>query len=223
MTDLNKTATDVAFWTECNKGTKVHVFDTYDWEFKPEFDPDNKGPKVPPSIVELVGGNDTGGATLNQPKAGWENSDLGDIFSTRNQLLQDPPSQSPSPPNAPGGSTSNKGAILGGVIGGICVLAVSILIIMFFWKCKKSGQADFQAELEGPPSRAELRGAHLRVELQGAELRAELQGAELRAELQGNYNHLGPYNTPHAHEPQDMTGAAGGHDTPVQPQGGSSC
>ena len=55
------------FWLECNTGTKVHVFDTFDWEFKSEFDPSNKGSKDPPSIVKLVGGNSTGGATVSHP------------------------------------------------------------------------------------------------------------------------------------------------------------
>ena len=101
------------FWWECNKGTKVHVFDTYDWEFKPEFDPDNKGSGVPPLIVKLVGGSNIGGATLNQPKAGWDTIALGPLFSTRNQL---PPDLKITHPTSLGSENSKKGPIIGGSI-----------------------------------------------------------------------------------------------------------
>lgn len=197
------------YWLECNKGTEVRVFDTYDWEFKPEFNPSNKGPKVPPSIVQMIGGNSTGGATLKKPKAGWDNPALGPIFLTRNELLPDPPVTTPGgnmtfTSDLPSGSTSsaaqntaksNKGAIIGGVVGGICVAAVVVGVLIFFLKRRqKSNQALSTAEL---------------------------QGAELRPELQGNHVYAGPYNTPQelqGYEPQEMGVAPGGHYAPVKPE-----
>ena len=197
MTVSNQTTTDGEtdnFWLECNEGTKVRVFDTYDWEFKPEFDPHNKGPKVPPPIVKLVGGNDTGGATLNQPKAGWDSPALESIFLIRNQLPSDLPNTT-FPTNLPSGSTSgetqnttkpNKGAIIGGVIGGIFVISLAVGVLIFF--LKKSNQKEPRAEL------------------QHTNLKAELQGTPLRVELQGSYN-----NTPHelhAYVPPEVAASA---------------
>ena len=220
VTVSNQTTTEGTidkYWLECNKGTQVHVFDTYDWEFKPEFDPDNKGSQVPPPIVKLVGGNSTGGATLQKPKAGWDTPALGPIFLTRNELLPDLPTTSPglnftSPTNLPSVSTSggakntpksNKGAIIGGVIGGICVVAFAVGALIFFLKKRqKSNQVES------------------RVELQGADLSAELQGIS-SYHHPGPYNHHpGPYNTPHelhAQVPHEMSAA--GNYIPMKPEG----
>ena len=166
------------WWMQCNKGTAVHVFDTYDWEFKPEFDPDNKGSKVPPTISKLVGGSDTGGATLKQPKAGWDDAALGTIFSIRNELppeekLQFPPtnpnlnSTSPTtstPQTNPSDETQqvtkpNKNVIIGGVVGGVCGVALTAGILIFFLKrCQKPSQ--LESELGSDPVRAELNGTN---------------------------------------------------------------
>ena len=194
------------YWLECNKGTKIHVFDTYDWEFKSEFNPDNKGSKVPPPIVKLIGGNDTGGATLNlKPTSGWGTPALGAIFSRRNQLLPDLQilpftTNFPSEPSSEAQNTekSNKGAIIGGaiggVIGGICVVALVISALMFLRKRRKSRQDKSRAEL------------------QGGNLAAELQAANLRLELQENHK-----NTPHelpSPLPQEVSVGTGGHYVP---------
>ena len=184
------------YWLQCNKGTKVRVFDTYDWEFKSEFDPDNKGSKVPSAIVKLVGGNEAGGATLKKPKAGWDNPALDPIFSIRNELPL--PDLSPTPglnttlATATGEpQPANKGAIIGGAVGGICVVAVAVGVSIFFWKVHR------KPSQEGPSG-------------------SELQGADSRAELYGNYSQ-GLYNAPHelyAYEPHEMDVAVVGHYAP---------
>lgn len=184
----------------CNIGSQVRVFDTNDWSFKYEFDPGSKGSKVPPPIVKLIGGNDTGGATLTQPKAGWDNLALGPIFLIRNQ--PPPPSRSTSGKAQGTAAKSNKGAMIGGVIGGICVVALVVGILIFF---RKKRQEASQAQ----PG-AELQGTDYRTEMQVADLRTEMQGVGLRAELQGNYNHPSPHEL-HAYEPPEMSVAAGQH------------
>lgn len=189
VTVSNQTTTDGKtdnFWLECNKGTKVQVFDTYDWEFKPEFDPLNKGPKVPPTIVKLIGGNDTGGATLNQPEAGWDIPALGSIFLTRNQIPLDL-SNTTFHTSFPSGSTlgeaqntaePNKGAIIGGVTGGICVIALTMGVLIFLKKRQRSSP----------------------------EPRAELQHTDLKVELQGNHYNNTPHEL-HAYEPPEIASA----------------
>lgn len=147
------------FWTECNLGTAIHVFDTYDWEFKPEFDPDNKGSKVPSTISYLVGGDDTGGATLSQPTAGWDYEALSTIFSIRNQL---PPSPNLNITGSPRETTSNKSAIIGGAVGGVCAVVLIVCILIFFAKRWKASQP---AELGAIRSRSELEGISSRTEL----------------------------------------------------------
>ena len=171
------------WWVKCNQGTKIQVFDTYDWEFKSEFDPDNKGSKVPPPIVELIGGNETGSAPVHQPLSGWDDPALGPIFLKSNQ----PPPSNLSTPTPGQNSTSsetqktaksNKGAIIGGVIGGICLVALVVGVLIFFWK-KHQKSSPVQS-------------------------RAELQEADPKAEMQVNYNRPKLHEL-HAYEPPEMS------------------
>ncbi|KAF8422747.1 hypothetical protein EV426DRAFT_165093 [Tirmania nivea] len=147
------------WFLECNLGTAVHVFDTYDWTFKDEFDPDNKGSKVPSVIVDLIGGDENGNAKLQQPKAGWDTKVLGSIFQTRNQL---PPDDEPTisvnnttstnssthetgsndgqNANGSGDPKSNTAAITGGVVGGLVGLGL-LLGLYFWWRKRQSAGA----------------------------------------------------------------------------------
>ena len=149
-------------WSECNRGTAVHIFDTYDWEFKSEFDPDYKGSKVPPEVFYKIGGNETGGAERQQPRSGWDDKALGDIFSVRNQLPPDDPNTtSPTPPPNDPNTTlpttplswdkthrSNKNAIIGGTVGGVCVVVLIVGILIFLIKGCRKPESD-RAELHG--------------------------------------------------------------------------
>jgi len=83
--NVSTSATEGVF-SNRNMGTAVHIFDTYDRTFKVEFDSDNKGSKVSPAIVDLIGGDEKGNATLQQPKSGWDTKELGRVFQIRNQL-----------------------------------------------------------------------------------------------------------------------------------------
>ncbi|KAF8464445.1 hypothetical protein BDZ91DRAFT_729867 [Kalaharituber pfeilii] len=74
------------FFHACNIGMGVRVFDTHDWEFKEEFDPDRKGATVPDGIVDLIGGGNQGNSEIKEPvEVGWNDNQLGSIFSIRNK------------------------------------------------------------------------------------------------------------------------------------------
>lgn len=144
-------------------GTAVHVFDTYDWTFKAEFDPDNKGSKVPSAIVDLIGGDEKGNAKLQQPKAGWDNKGLGSIFQVRNQLLPTDTNSNGTQSNSthhetgsndrqnPNNGTtdeskSNTAAIAGGVVGGLAGLGL-VLGLLFWWRKRQSAGTGAQPAL----------------------------------------------------------------------------
>ena len=147
-------------WLKWNEGTKVHVFDTYDWKFKSEFDPDNKGSKVPLPIIELVGGNNTGGATLNQPKAGWDDPALGPIFSIGNELLPDT-SLNITLPTSDAGETQNteklnKVAIIGSVVGAIWGVTLILGALKFVRKKQQTSKPTPEPPGHNPIKRLEI-------------------------------------------------------------------
>jgi len=121
------------FFSYCNMGTAVHIFDTYDWIFKAEFDPDNKGSKVSPAIVDLIGGDEKGNAKLQQPTYGWDTKELGRVFQIRNQLPA-------TGPNVDGGdmdeSKSRSGVIAGGIVGGFVGLGFLLGLLLWWRKCQ---------------------------------------------------------------------------------------
>jgi len=160
------------WFLQCNIDTAVHVFDTYDWTFKAEFDPKNKDSKVSPAIVDLIGGDEKGNAKLQQPKAGWDTKELGTVFQVRNQLpatvddstnsankttstsTNSPPYQTDRQ-NTDGDmkeSKSNTGAIAGGVVGGFVGLSL-LLGLLFWWRKRQGAEQTAIPELgaNGPP------------------------------------------------------------------------
>jgi len=143
--NVSTSATEGVF-SNCNIGTAVHVFDTYDWTFKTQFDPDNKGSKVSPTIVDLIGGDEKGNATLQQPKYGWDTQELGRVFQIRNGGSTNSANKTStaSPldrPNVDGGdineSKNSIGAIAGGIVGGF--VGLGFLLGLLFWRRKRQG------------------------------------------------------------------------------------
>ena len=139
---------------------------------------------------------------MTQPKGGWKNSALGDIFShtvprdtyvypnTSSSNQTTPKSSStPQPGDSGGSGSSNTGAIAGGVVGGVVVLALIGLAIWFFiWRPRhRSGQPH---EGFGDYNKPELPGQDVRVksqvrpgELEPRDAPAQLETNTDRAEL----------------------------------------
>ena len=168
--DVNHSSVESNWLIQCNINTSVHVFDTYDWTFKAEFDPDNKGSKVPPAIVDLIGGDEKGNATLREPKDGWGTEELGQVFQIQNQLPANVDNSthstnktSTSTDSAPSQtryedqqntnegdineSKSNSGAIAGGIVGGF--VGLGLLGLLFWWRRRQGAEQTALPEL-GP-------------------------------------------------------------------------
>jgi len=158
--DVNTSETGRRF-SNCNMGTDVHIFDTYDWTFKVEFDPDNKGSKVPPAIVDLIGGDEKGNAKLREPKDGWNTKKLGQVFQIRNQLPANGGGSTNSTnktstnypldrPNVDEGdmseSKSSSAAIAGGIVGGFVSLGF-LLGLLFWWRKRQDAEETALPEL----------------------------------------------------------------------------
>ncbi|KAM4061425.1 kelch motif domain-containing protein [Hirsutella rhossiliensis] len=121
------------FWT----GTSQNAGDnqTYYWALP---DPNVTSNVVPIDVYSVVGGNKYGGATLKEPKAGFDsgNKPLHDLLQRRPSI----PSRTPTRPipgptdsstlvPAPPGPALSTGAIVGIAIGG----AAGLALVMFLW------------------------------------------------------------------------------------------
>lgn len=106
---------------------------------------------------------------MKEPKGGWNDSALADIFSHTlprdtyvypNTSSSKHSSPKPSPTSQP--SSNNTGAIAGGVVGGVVVLALIGLAIWFFtWRPRR--QTDQQDGRSNVWNKPELHGQEVRA------------------------------------------------------------
>ncbi len=110
---------------------------------------------VPDAVTRIIGGNGEGGATMTQPNGGFDNSALNSIFATvaprytpiaarqsgsqpgpgSNNSSDEPPSN-PNGTNRPARRTS-IGSIVGWVIGGVAILALTVAIAFLLLRRRK--------------------------------------------------------------------------------------
>ncbi|TKA83459.1 hypothetical protein B0A55_00572 [Friedmanniomyces simplex] len=106
--------------------------------------------QVPSTIVGVIGGGPTGGATLTTP-ASWGNPDLSVYFTRTYSATSRTPTRDVSPfTSTPSSSPppvhhSDAGPIAGGVVGGIAVLALVFFIV---WICLRRRRRNREAIAE---------------------------------------------------------------------------
>ncbi|KAH0562766.1 hypothetical protein GP486_002585, partial [Trichoglossum hirsutum] len=126
-----------------DKGLGVYDLSSLIWGSR--FNAYAKDYTVPTPVVSVIGGSTDGAATMTSPLAGYTNPAFGHLFDK---------SINPNPQNATASSTSkpNKGAIAGGVVGGVAALAIVGGAIAFFIRRRRrplSISAPAPAELSG--------------------------------------------------------------------------
>ncbi|KAI9701063.1 MAG: hypothetical protein M1836_001732 [Candelina mexicana] len=135
----------------------VKVLDVTTLQWVSQFNPSLDPYVVPHTVYDVIGGDTHGGATATTPQGGFNDSSLTDIFTKRvarytaPAVALPPPSSisnSPNFPNSPSISLSSAasasppnpsstptGAIAGGVVGGVAVIAAVAGFV--FW-CLRS-------------------------------------------------------------------------------------
>ncbi|KAF2193767.1 hypothetical protein K469DRAFT_728851 [Zopfia rhizophila CBS 207.26] len=135
--------------------------------------------QVPQKVLPAVGGTRDGGATVKEPKEGWTNAELKKVFDTPRRQPGSTPA--PSSTNEPEKKSMNAGAIAGGVVGGVIVLAVLAGGSFVLWR-RRRAKANAPSELPDdqvskPPE--ELGDEKKTFELQGVNQEpVELPGAD---------------------------------------------
>lgn len=90
---------------------------------------------VPNQLLSVTGGKATGGATAGAPKQGWTEEPLAEVFRKSRYTI--PPTWTTSQTS----KKSNVGAIAGGVVGGVAVLAIlATTRIVLRRRCAKAKQ-----------------------------------------------------------------------------------
>lgn len=138
---------------------------------------------VPNQLLSATGGKANGGATAGEPKQGWTEKGLGEVFRKSRYTIPSTWSTSNSTSGSGDSKDSEKtnvGAIAGGIVGGVAGLAI-IAGILFFLRRRRL-KARGPSELHGdelPHTSDEEKDKH---ELQGVNENepAELPGPEVQ-------------------------------------------
>lgn len=178
----------------------IYVFDTFSTEWKTSYDSSSGSSglyKVPKVVVDLVGGDETGGATITQPA---QSADPGSPVATGqpgDYKYTTLTSHSARPTvatvtNSDGSvttttsyptvddSTPNVGLITGVTVGGIAVLVILILLGAYVWYKKKI------KELREASEKLAISNGHSRRTSGGDTLvGAELERSDSEMELMG--------------------------------------
>lgn len=181
----------------------IYVFDTFSTEWKTNYDSSSgssspaKFYKVPKVVVDLVGGDETGGATITQPA---QSADPGSPIATGQPgdykyTTITPHNAKPTVAtvtNSDGSvttttsyptaddSTPNVGLITGATVGGIAVLVILILLGAYVWYKKKI------KELREANEKLAISNGHSRRTSGGDTLvGAELERSDSEMELMG--------------------------------------
>ncbi|KAI9777407.1 MAG: hypothetical protein M1839_008920 [Geoglossum umbratile] len=129
-----------------DKGVGIYDLSTLIWgsrynAYAPEY-------LIPTPVVSMIGGSINGSATMTSPAAGYTDLFFGHLFNKNINPNPSTPSSSHTPTPAAG---PNKGAIAGGVVGGIAGLSLVAGAIIFFLRRRrpKPDQPEGPAELSG--------------------------------------------------------------------------
>ena len=115
---------------------------------------------VPDAVTRIIGGNGGGGATMKQPNGGFNDSALNSVFAAvaaRYTPIATRQSVSGgSSPSFNGGDSpargTNTGAIAGGVVGGIALLALILAVVFILMRRRKRSAKP--SPLHHPPEQA---------------------------------------------------------------------
>ncbi|KAG0643308.1 hypothetical protein HOY80DRAFT_1094215 [Tuber brumale] len=119
------------------KANSAFLFDVNTLTWADKFEPNEGTYEIPQKVLELIGGNKTGGSTKKAPPNGWSDPDLETVMALKS--TPSPPPRSPSITSSP---KPNVGAIAGGTIGGIAAVLLVLLgvVILRLRREKKRSQ-----------------------------------------------------------------------------------
>ncbi|KAL4810607.1 hypothetical protein BDV18DRAFT_155220 [Aspergillus unguis] len=131
----------------------VRVLDLSTYEWKNSLDTESTY-QVPPVTTRAIGGDSNGGATATVPAHGFVNDTPASLIMKRvgSSTSSDSPSSDNSNPSSDQDSSgsTNKGAIAGGVVGGVAGLALIAGLFWFVHRKRSEKRQQSTAEAFGP-------------------------------------------------------------------------
>jgi hypothetical protein len=125
----------------------LRLFDLSDLAWQSRYNgPENSKYTVPSAVYKAIGGTEDGAATKTAPSAGFNTAGLEALFQ-KSSDQNSPPSSSTSTPRP---KNSNTGAIVGGVVGGLAILAAILIGAWFLLRRRKAKVAYAPAATSAP-------------------------------------------------------------------------
>ncbi|KAF2199827.1 hypothetical protein GQ43DRAFT_375312 [Delitschia confertaspora ATCC 74209] len=130
--------------------------------------------QVPQRLLGTIGGTVDGGATQRDPKAGWTDKMLKNVFAKKRNW-----DDSNDPALSKKGKKTNTRAIIGGVIGGVIGLVLLLALLYLVLKKRKRRNPHELPATESSPLPEELANEKKKYEMPGVnDEPAELPGPE---------------------------------------------
>jgi hypothetical protein len=125
----------------------LRLFDLSDLAWQSRYNgPENSKYTVPSAVYKAIGGTEDGAATKTAPSAGFNTAGLEALF----QKSSDQNSPASSSTSTPRPKNSNTGAIVGGVVGGLAILAAILIGAWFLLRRRKAKVAYAPAATSAP-------------------------------------------------------------------------
>lgn len=189
-----------------SEGNAVFLFDISQGKWVDDYKVDQEY-LVPDAVVAVIGGNGRGGATKRAPSGGFNDADLEKLLTFNTTAVDDTDNPDSTVTVGSSGypSNSSTGAIAGGVVGGLAVVAIAAGVFLFLRRRRQ--QRENAGNLASLP--AELKGTHTAAELK-APLHAQEHQYQPPVEM---------YMEPHVDPPIELSAgdahARGFHEVPA--------
>ncbi|KAG0633828.1 hypothetical protein HOY80DRAFT_1102574 [Tuber brumale] len=133
-------AMDYSGTVTCDKRAKAtFLFDVNTLSWTDEFTPNEGKYEIPPTVVDVIGGDKNGGSTKKAPAKGWNDPDLETVMTLK--TITTATTSADRSGSSSGSSKTKVGAIAGGTVAGVVLAALGLLGARMLYRDRQNGKS----------------------------------------------------------------------------------